>query len=164
MHSKRLGNLGELKVASFLVGLGYSVFLELGDISKIDLVLEYHQRLLGIQVIAISKKNGAYPLKSTKSGPGYRFRYTREDCDIFAVYCIEDDVIAWIRSSEITGDRANFSFRSDPPENNQKIGINLLQDYTDITRVLRDYEQNTSPVISEGDDIVQTTTEMASES
>lgn len=136
MHSKRLGNLGELKVASYLAGLGFSVFAELGDISKKDLILEYNNRLLGIQVKAISKVNGAYPFASKKSGPNYQFKYTAEDCDIFAIYCIEDDVIAWLTSEEATRDKRSFTFRVDTPKNQQVSGVAWLKDYVNLSRIL----------------------------
>lgn len=38
MHSKQLGNLGETIVAASLIKKGYSVFTQLGDLSKIDLL------------------------------------------------------------------------------------------------------------------------------
>ena len=158
MHSKRLGNIGELKVASFLVGLQLSVFKELGDISKVDLVVEYCGNLIGIQVKAIHKEKGRYPVTSKKSGSGYRFKYTEKDCAVFAIYCVDDDKIAWLKSSEITGSRCNLSLRVDDPKNNQTKGVSYLDDYLDVMRVLRDYEQGNQTENAVVDDIVQTTT------
>ncbi len=157
MHSKRLGNLGELKVATYLVSYGYSVFLELGDISKIDLIVEYESKLLGIQVKAISRIDDCYRFKSSKSGPNYQFKYTEEDCDIFAVYCIEDDQIIWLTSKEAT-EQSNLTFRTQPPKNNQENKIRYLADYTDVTRVLRGHEQDSLTGNAEANDMVQTTT------
>ena len=136
MHSKRKGNLGELKVATFLAENGYSVFKEFGDISKIDLITQINGKLLSIQVKAITKKNGAYPFTTIKWGPNYKFRYTEKDCDIFAVYCIEDDKIAWIKSSEVTGEKYNLNLRAESVKNNQATNIQWLKDYTDLNRVL----------------------------
>jgi len=158
MHTKRLGNLGEMKVATELLALGYSVFIELGDISRIDLVLEVKSKLIGIQVKTVTKTNGVYSVCGWKSGPNYRFQYNMKDCQIYAVYCVDDDKIAWIRNDELlktTG--SHLTLRADPPKNGQNSKVNLLSDYLDVMRVLRDYEQDTLTVKTEGDDIVQTT-------
>lgn len=136
MHSKRLGTLGELKVATYLCGLGLSVFLELGDISKKDLIVEHEGKLLGVQVKAITKTDGVYRFKASKSGPNYKFDYTEEDCDIFALYCVDDDAIAWLRSSEVTGENKYVSLRAEETKNNQTEGVRWLKDYTDVNRVL----------------------------
>ena len=39
MHTKQSGSLGELKVAADLIARGYAVFTELGDLSKVDLIV-----------------------------------------------------------------------------------------------------------------------------
>jgi len=136
MNTKRIGNYGELKVAAFLVEKGYSVLTELGDISKIDLVVHYKGKLLGIQVKASSKDNGAYPVRCR--GVGYKgcsVKYNKEDCDVFAVYCIDDDTIAWIGMDTIASS-GTLVLRVDPPKNNQSDGIRLLADYMDFEKAL----------------------------
>lgn len=143
MHTKYLGNQGELKVAAFFAEMGISVFKELGDISKKDLVIDYKDRLLGIQVKTISKKNGVYNFAAKKSGPNYQFRYTLNDCHFFALYCVEDKTIAWIKAEEATLSKKSFNLRADQAKNSQKKNVLWLCDYTDVMRVLRDYEQNT---------------------
>lgn len=157
MHSKRLGNLGELKVATHLVELGFSVFLEFGDISKIDLILEKEGELFGIQVKAISKTDGVYKFTSSKSGPNYKFKYTEKDCDLFAIYCVEDDKVVWLTSKEAT-EQTHINFRANPPKNNQEKQVRYLDDYTDVMRVLRGHEQDSLAGKAEAKDMVQTTT------
>ena len=39
MNNKQIGSLGELKVATKFMELGYQVFVELGDNSDIDLII-----------------------------------------------------------------------------------------------------------------------------
>lgn len=159
MHSKRLGTLGEMRVASELLKLGFSVFLELGDISRKDLIVEIGNRLLSIQVKSVTKVDGKYQVKFSKSGPGYAYKYAEGDCDVFAVYCVDDDVVAWIDIREfLTNNLTQFNLRADPVKNNQTSGIRKLEDYLDITRVLRGHEQNNLPGTTEVDDMVQTTT------
>ena len=161
MHNKRLGTYGELLVATELLKLGYSVFTELGDISKKDLVVEVRSRLVGIQVKTVSKINGTYSFRANKSGPNYRYRYKVGDCDIFAVVCKDDELVVWISAQEALA-RSYMSFRVDPPKNNQVKDIVDIVPYLDVKRVLRDYEQDTLSSKYEGDDIVQTTTKETS--
>lgn len=134
MHTKRIGNIGELKVASFLACKGYSVFKELGDISKIDLITEVNGRLIKIQVKSLNKVDGTYTASSIKSGPSYKFKYTEKDIDAFAVYCIEEDKIAWIKISEIANGKS-IALRVDETKRNFNT-INWLKDYLDFERIL----------------------------
>lgn len=160
MHSKRLGTLGEMVVATELLKKGYSVFLELGDISRKDLIVEIENKLISIQVKSVSKSgSGTYPVKFSKSGPNYQFKYGKGDCDIFAVYCVEDNVVAWIHVDEfLKNDSGQFCLRADPTKNNQVSKVRRLEDYLDVTRVLRGHEQDNLPGEAEVDDMVQTTT------
>jgi hypothetical protein len=91
----------------------------------------------------ISKKNGVYNFAAKKSGPNYQFRYTLNDCHFFALYCVEDKTIAWIRAEEATLSKKSFNLRADQAKNSQKKNVLWLSNYTDVMRVLRDYEQNT---------------------
>ena len=144
MHSKRKGNIGELRVAYELNKLGYSVFRELGDISRIDLIVQIKDSLLKIQVKYITRKDGCYVFSTGKSGPGYRYNYRISDVDVFALYCAEDDVIAWVLASDLIkeGDaRVAIKLRSTlfPSRNNQFKGIRSLNDVKDFNQVFASY-------------------------
>lgn len=158
MHTKRLGSYGEMVVASELMKLGYSVFMELADMSKKDLVLEYKGRLLGVQVKTTHKKAGGYQVNLVKSGANYKHRYKLDDFDILAIYCIEENTVAWMTIKELVEYKSTITLRADTPKNNQVERSNPLIDYIDVMRVLRDYEPSTLPSNVGGDDIVQTTT------
>lgn len=158
MHTKKLGTYGEMAVATYLYKQGYSVFIELGDISRIDLIVETNTRLLKIQVKAVSIKDGKYTVSGKKSGPNYQFCYTEEDVDVFAVFCVEDQKIAWLNSVELSDGKC-ITLRVNQAKNGQMKGVRLLDEYTSFERILRDYTQDTPPTNVEGNDIVQTTTE-----
>jgi len=135
MHNKYKGNTGELKVAAHLASLGYSVFTELGDISKVDLILEKDNVLYRIQVKSITSKNGMVLLDSRKFGPNYSYRYNTNDVDIFAIYALEEEIIGFISSEEFLS-QSHMSFRIIPPRNKQIKKIRMLSDYIDIHKVL----------------------------
>lgn len=86
MHSKRKGNIGQLATSYFLSQFGFSVFLEAGDISKIDLIAEKDGKLITFQCKAITPKKGILSLSLRKCGPNYTVKYSEDQFDFFAVY------------------------------------------------------------------------------
>lgn len=153
-HSKRKGNVGELKVALECAKNGYSVFKELGDISRIDLIIETEFGLFKVQVKYVEKNiHGTYTVSSKKNGPnGYCYVYGRKEIDIFGVYCCNDDILVWIAASELikTSDEgvkfsrgekttsSSLTLRScgDKPKNNQTKKIRYLAEYTSLNRAI----------------------------
>lgn len=158
MHSKRKGNIGALKVGLEFSKRGYSVFYENGDISKIDLIAENNGKLIRVQVKSVTPINGTINLAFKKDGPNYSFYYDLETFDFFAVYDLVNENVYLIRTKQHLNVKA-IKLRISPTKNNQVIRTNDAKNYL-FERVLRDYEQDTIKC----DDIVQTTTEMASES
>ena len=139
MHSKLLGTSGELLVAHEFYKRGISCFIEPGDLSRIDLIAQATSGLIRIQVKTLTRSSdGSYKFDSRKRTRGYEYWYAQNDVDIFAVYCVEDNCIAWIKSCElIISEGCNFmSLRSIPTKNNQNKKVNWLKDYIDINRIL----------------------------
>lgn len=157
MHSKRKGNIGQLAVAQAFSKLGYSVFFECGDISKIDLIAEKNGKLIRVQCKAFTPKNGRLDLSFKKSGPNYEFYYDLSEFDFFGVYDLVNGLVYLIDTNKVKN-KKNIALRISNTKNKQNKNVNLASDYL-LERVLRDYEQDTV----KSDDIVQTTTEMASE-
>lgn len=56
LHSKEKGNIGEMAVAKDLLRHRWEVFYELGDLSKVDLIIHRKGILLRIQVKFVSAK------------------------------------------------------------------------------------------------------------
>lgn len=164
MHSKTLGVLGESRVLHDLIRQEFPVFKEFGDNSKVDLIAIIDKRPVTIQVKCVTLVSGAARLNRCKAGPNYRFKYTEEDCDVFAMYIYERDIIVYVTSKELCQYSTGMTFRIDPSKNGQDQNIRNLKGYTDIREVLRGHEPNPLTDNAEGDDMVQTTTEMASES
>lgn len=157
LHAKSKGALGELAVAKDLIRLGYSVFSELGDNSKVDLIALVPAPIR-IQVKAFNSNKSVINLPCKKSGPNYRFRYTEEDVDIFAVYILDHDKIFYVSSRELLTNRTGMNFRLDATLNNQVAKTRFVDDYLDFRKALRDYTGNTLTDNAEGNEIVQTTT------
>lgn len=159
MHTKRKGNIGELAVGLAFAKAGYSIFYENGDISKIDLIAEKNGKMIRVQCKAYNPKHDSdcIPLKFSKSGPNYNFDYNKSDFDFFAILNLANEEI-YLINSDIIENKKSITLRVAKSKNNQIKNCNDSNNYL-FERVLRDYEQNAS----NSDDIVQTTTEMASE-
>lgn len=50
MNSKQIGNIGEAKVLSKFIELGFPVYIPFGDNEKADLVVEFNGKLNKIQI------------------------------------------------------------------------------------------------------------------
>lgn len=135
MHSKRKGNIASFGVGLELTKLGYSVFTEEGDISKIDIIAEKNGKIIRLQVKGVTPVNNTLPLELTKSGPNYSFRYELEHFDYFALWDLENHVGYLISSEVLNVNNKRFTLRLNKPKNNQKQKINMAEDY-EISRVL----------------------------
>lgn len=155
IHSKMKGNIGEAAIAKNLALNGFCVFKELGDLSKIDLIAEKNQKLLRVQVKAITSANREYvTFDSRKSGPNYSFAYTDNMVDLFAIYVLDMDKIAYL-PAKLACSQSITSLRVIPTKNKQHRLIHWFDDYAGLERVLRDYKLDTC----NGEDIVHVSTQ-----
>lgn len=132
MHSKTKGNIGEAQAIVELTKLGFNIFKELGDLSKIDLIAEKDGQLIRIQCKGVTPKNGALELTLKKSGPNYSFKYQENQFDFFAVCNLETYEIYWIPASVLQTHSSLFSLRLNPSKNNQKYNVNSAADYKEL--------------------------------
>jgi hypothetical protein len=143
MHSKQKGNIGVAATVLELQKHGLSVFSELGDYSRIDLIAELHGELKSIQVKYAKNINGIITIPLRKCGPnGYRYTYKTSDIDWFAIYDPSSEKVYWVKSDEALANKTGFALRTIKPKNNQCKNINLAENYM-IDGFLRDYTRNT---------------------
>lgn len=129
MHSKIKGNIGQLGIGLELSKLGYSVFTEEGDISKIDIIAEKNGKLIRIQSKAVTPMNGCITLLLTKSGPNYKFRYEADMFDYFGLWDLEEHKAYLIPVSVLETNKKSFKLRKEDPKNNQTANIRMASDY-----------------------------------
>lgn len=159
MHSKAKGNTGQAAVVYDLLRQNFRVFTEFGDLSRIDIIVEKENQLYKIQVKALKAgSDGSICLKSTKSGPNYKFRYKLEDIDVFAIYSLDTTEIGYVSAKEFLNHHSTMNFRIRNSKNNQLIRTRFLAEYADVERALRDCTQSTQTSNVEGEEPVQTTT------
>ena len=138
MHSKRKGNIGSFGIGLELTKLGYSVFTEEGDISKIDMIAEKDGKIIRLQVKGVTPVNDTLPLELTKSGPNYSFKYEIGSFDYFALWDLENHVGYLISAEVLNTNNKRFTLRLNLPKNNQSKHINHATDYL-LEKVLTGY-------------------------
>lgn len=105
MNSSDIGRLGESKVISRLVELGWYPYIDISGKSPIDIIAWQDGRVVTIQVKTCSRANesGSYQVevKTTRHNASGRTvkDFDSQSCDYLAVYIIELDTIAFIPSS-----------------------------------------------------------------
>ncbi len=149
LHSKQLGAIGVVRVAAKLMSEGYSVFAEIGDLSRVDLIALVDYKAVKIQVKTRNLKNGRITVDSRKSGPSYLYRYTPDDVDVFAIYIPQKDWILFLNVNEILQAKGTFAIRIDQSKNKQQARVHWAEDYFDFKKALRDHTQST-PASSRG--------------
>lgn len=129
MHSKRKGNIGQFAVGLELTKLGYSVFTEEGDISKIDIIAEKNGKTLRIQAKAITPINDKLILHLKKSGPNYKFHYEQGMFDYFGIYDLDDGNVYLVPDDVLSNNNTSFNLSKKPSKNNQTSGVHIASDY-----------------------------------
>lgn len=140
IHSKHKGNLGSSATIKELHKLNYAVFIELGDLSKVDLIAEKDGKTIRIQVKYLDdngNKQNSVGLPLLKKGPnGYRYKYTKSDVDLFAMYLPKRDKVLFIPSKMACKNKVMFSIRLEKSKNNQVGRTHDISEFEDLQKVL----------------------------
>ena len=137
--SKRIGNLGEIKVISKFVEYDIPIYTPFGDCEKVDLVAEFNGKLQKIQVkTSVKAENGVMKFDLVSSTAhrknGVRHKYTKNEIDYFACYNIARDKIFLI-PIEMAPSSA-ITIRFEEPKNNQVKNI-IVEDKFLIENILK---------------------------
>lgn len=131
MHKKNIGNIGELLVITQCLKNNCNVFKDVGDNSKVDLIVMNNKNVLfKIQVkhFGREKNDSVTFVPFYKSGPNYRFVYRLEEVDYFAVVDQQSERIAWIKYSDFSHMKS-LSLRHNDPKNCQKESIRYFHEF-----------------------------------
>lgn len=136
--TKEIGNLTELQCITRLYELGCAVSIPYGDSEKYDFIIDINHHLYKLQCkhsnIHINEDgiedsisiNTNWTSGYTKNKPAVRCKYTKDDCDFFVTFYKGKTYL--IPTEECSLQK---TLRILPPKNNQKKGINFLEDYED---------------------------------
>ena len=103
MNSKNIGDIGEAKVLTKFLELGYDVYLPFGENTRIDMIVNINGELCKIQVKTSQRyKNGytKFNLASNVDRGVSRYVYTEDDIDYFALYSVINDEIYLIHVND----------------------------------------------------------------
>ena len=153
--------LGEIAVCKELIQLGYEVFVEFGNHSKIDLiVLDENYKTCKLQIKTTESRNDVVEVYSVKNclNPKYNSTYSTRQIDIFAVYICNRDLVFYVTAKEILKNGKCSKFRLSESRNGQKKYVRYVKDYLDFKKALRDCTPRTQTASAVGDETVQTTT------
>lgn len=135
MHPKTQGILGEVAVAKNLIYQGYPVFTEIGDLSRVDLIVLVNRISIRLQVKTYANSsNGTAFLTMRKHtlDPRYDYVYEEGDVDIFSLYIVDRDLIVYIASSEATSNRNSVKFGIGDRKSKR-----VVEDYADFLTAVK---------------------------
>lgn len=121
MHPVVKGELGEVSVFKHLKQQGFAIFPEMGNSSKVDLVvMDTGGHLYKVQIKCTTSTDGAATLwlKKVTLDPKYNYYYGKDDVDVYALYVEDRDIVAFVPSDVIFATkekRKAMSLRVDPP-------------------------------------------------
>lgn len=133
MHSKQKGNIAEAATILRLSQLGFNVFKEIGDLSKVDLLAEKEGKVIRVQCKGITPKKGVLDLSLRKTGPNYTFHYSEEMFDYFSVVNLETMQVAFVPSKVLNKNKSSFTLRLVKAKNKSRHGVNYFDEFLDIT-------------------------------
>jgi hypothetical protein len=120
LHAKQKGIIGETAVYGDFIARGYTVWVDLSDLSRVDMLAfdeDGTGNIYKVQVKYVTAKDGVATVRAIKSGPGYKYKYKETDVDLFALYCPDIKSIAYISSKQLCAQKAAMNFRIQKPAN-----------------------------------------------
>lgn len=104
MTPSQKGALGEAAITTMLIRQGLSVFAEVGNHSRVDLVaMDDNGHLYKVQCKATVSQGGkaSISLRKCNLAQKYNYHYGCTDFDVLAVYVIDWDIVAFISAQSI---------------------------------------------------------------
>ena len=143
MHTKRLGNIGELKALATFAQYEIPVFIPYGEAERVDFIADFNNKLNRIQVKSTANIiDGVlkFGLRSTavNTTTAKANIYTSEEIDYFVLYCLENDELYIISIDEAPA--TQIMLRTVPPNSNQIAGVRYAKDYS-LHQFLKNLQQ-----------------------
>ena len=132
-HTKNKGDLGVLKAQLDLYENGYLILTPHTEHAPFDLVGYKDGKFLRIQVKYRTAKNDKIEVPfrtcwADKNGT-HTQDYDKNEIDVMCVYCPDTDKCYYVNPQECN---KTFNLRLSTPKNNQKNGIHLAENYTEL--------------------------------
>ena len=143
MNTVLVGDIGESVAIAAFTTAGLVVSKPLSNNAKYDLIVELNNSLYKVQVKSTNSiKNDKmyFATKTTNYSKGSwsSNTYTKDDVDIFFLYCLENDWAGLYFLEDNTVAPINITLHLAAPKNGQKAHIRLAEDYT-FAKQLQNY-------------------------
>jgi hypothetical protein len=127
------GNIAETSIVAAAIKLGIDVYRPVGEGGRYDMIFEIGSRLVRVQCKWAAQYHDVlvvrcYSSRRSRGGKIICRRYTGEEVDAFAAYCIELDT-CYLLPARLWAERRQIQLRLAPPRNNQQQGINWAKDF-----------------------------------
>jgi hypothetical protein len=132
-HTKTKGDLGVLKAQLDLYEKGYLILTPNTEHAPFDLVAYKNKQFIRVQVKYRAAKNNKIEIPyqtswADKNGTHSK-QYDKTEIDIMCIYCPNTDSCYYVNPSDYN---KTLTLRLVPTKNNQKLGINLAEDYLNL--------------------------------
>ena len=132
MNTSEIGNIGQSAVVNKFIQLGVEVYLPFGEGYTTDLIAKWDNKLHKIQIKTTENVlDNSYIDWRTTHQEGYhgsRKKYTNDEIDYFALYCIESKTLCLVPFSDI-GDLTVFRIRLDSYSGKRTKTMRFESDY-----------------------------------
>ena len=128
-NTSQLGVTAELKTAARFSELGYTVMFPMGEATKVDyIVMGSDGKLFKVQSKHGKLNEGYIDFRTaTQLRSGGRHQYTKDDIDIFAIWCSENDRCYQMKVEDVS--KGSQRLRVKETKNNRTKGIKFAKDY-----------------------------------
>lgn len=139
MNTVQIGDIGEAFAIAKFTKAGFTVSNPIANNARYDLIVDINNRLYRVQVKTLQKVTEEVKMefytKTTNytKGKWKSNRYTDSEIEMLFLYCLEND---WCGLYLVEGEcPSQITVRLSPPKNNQKIGINMAEDFEFNTQI-----------------------------
>ena len=126
--SSRTGALGEQAFKTYFLERGIFVAEPLYDLHKTDLIAEWDDRLVKINVKTFSPYRNKYNVRLTCGGHNLRRSYQSTEIDFFGLVCLEHDAFWMVPIHDVAG-RTSITWIPDHLRQYKKLSTFDLQPY-----------------------------------
>ena len=133
------GAIAELAIARAAAEFGIGVWTA-QTIERFDLIFDLRPQLVRVQCKWACRRDDVLVVRCCshrRNRDGVvRRRYSSDEIDAFAAYCAELNR-CYLLPADLFAGRTMIHLRLEPPQNNQKLGINWANDYEFAARLSR---------------------------
>jgi hypothetical protein len=128
-NPKRIGEISEAVITVELMKLGYVVSKPVGDNQRYDLIIDSEKGLLKCQCKTgrIRNRHLVFNTASTRINKnGYFIRGYKDSCDLFLVYCPDNDSVYKIPVEVTTKSSFSILFEKSNKSNRKEVASDYL--------------------------------------